>query len=439
VVITGGKQVADRAPKTNAASLEYLEFGGSVMKIYTGLIDKKIMGINVSAEMTIAEYLDFAEVIIENNDLQRTQVRSEGKPYELLRRDLAEGCVIPPIILAVSDGTDGNLRSLVQEVIATDSVSDNLSEIQREIQSAINERRVLILDGLQRTYTLLSVLSDLSDGSESSMKDKFLGRHIRFEIYLGLSKQGILYRMLTLNTGQTPMSFRHQLEILYHDYLDGKNLPVGIEVVREKDERRARGTNRYKFSDVVEMFYSFSTGSPLPYDKQALVGSLKEMSFLEDYKYEPESDAMADLLANYNKFARHVGALSMNWSFSPERTPTISRPFGNSVDAIFSRTQPMAAFGAECKRLIEKGIYENLSGVSNSIDKLKFESSPEASLDQLVLVLNEIGGRAKKIGDAQRYFFQLAFREMLLPDANGYLNLSSAWVNAQEKYEMLYT
>lgn len=409
------------------------------MKIYTGLVDKKIMGINVSAEMTVAEYLDFAEAIIENNGLQRTQVRSEGKPYELLRRDLAEGCVIPPIILAVSDGSDGKLRNLVQEVIEAESVGENLSEIQGEVQKAIIDRRVLILDGLQRTYTLLSVLSDLSDDSASDKKDKFLARHIRFEIYLGLSKQGILYRMLTLNTGQTPMSFRHQLEILYHDYLDGKNLPDGIEVVREKDERRARGSNRYKFSDVVEMFYSFSTGSPLPYDKQALVGSLKEMSFLEDYKYEPKGDAMADLLANYNKFARHVGQLSNDWSFSPERMPAISRPFGNSVEAIFSRTQPMAAFGAECKRLIEKGVYESLGGVSNSIDNLKFDGSPEASLDQLTLILNEIGGKAKKIGDAQRYFFQLAFREMLLPDANGYLNLSTAWVNAQEKYEMLYT
>ena len=50
------------------------------------------------------------------------------------------------------------------------------------------------------------------------------------------------------------MSFRHQLEILYNDYIDSKNLGHGIEVLREVDERRARGAGKYKFSDVVDMF-----------------------------------------------------------------------------------------------------------------------------------------------------------------------------------------
>lgn len=409
------------------------------MDIYTGLIDKKIMGINISAEMSYGEYLDFAQEIIRNNDLQRTQVRAEGKPYELLRRDLAGGCVIPPIILAVSDDGSDSLKTLVQQVIISESVNDHLSEIEDEIKAAISQRRILILDGLQRTYTMMGVLSDLSSPEDQEKKERFLRRKLRFEVYLGLSKQGILYRMLTLNTGQTPMSFRHQLEILYYDYLEGKNLPNGIEVVREKDERRARGLSKYKFSDVVEMFYSFSTGNPLPYDKQALVGSLREMSFLEDYEYNPEGDTMAELLANYNKLSRRVFDNSDGWVFDPKRIDDVSRPFGSNVDAIFSRTQPMAAFGAECKRLLEKGVYSNLSEISDAIDKLEFKGDPKTSIDQLIIILNQIGGRAKKIGDAQRYYFQLAFREIFLPEASGYLDLSGAWIGAQEKYEMLYT
>lgn len=35
------------------------------------------------------------------------------------------------------------------------------------------------------------------------------------EIYFKINRFGNLYRMLTLNTGQTPMSLRHQIEILY--------------------------------------------------------------------------------------------------------------------------------------------------------------------------------------------------------------------------------
>ena len=409
------------------------------MQVYTGLIDKKIMGINVSAEMSHKEYLSFARDIITNNDLQRSQVRSEGKPYELLRRDLVEGCVIPPIILAVSEGADGRLKKIVSEVIRSSSVHDRLEDITREIEQAIGDGRILILDGLQRTHTMLSVVSDLSSPERKSELDQFLSRTLRFEIYLGLSKQGILYRMLTLNTGQTPMSFRHQLEILYHDYLEGRNLPNGIDIVREVDQSKARGISKYKFSDVVELFYAFSTGNPLPYDKQALISSLREMSFLESYQFRADKDSMADLLACYNKFALHVYKSSNDWSFDPERTTEISRPFGVNVAAIFAKTQPMAAFGAECESLLKKGVYASISEISVQIDSLSFKTDPHESLDQLILILGQIGGKAKKIGDAQRYYFQLAFRELFLPDAADHLDLSNAWAAAQEKYEMLYT
>lgn len=409
------------------------------MQVYTGLIDKKIMGINVSAEMSHGEYLGFARDIIKNNDLQRSQVRSEGKPYELLRRDLAEGCVIPPIILAVSEGDDGRLKDIVSQAIQSNNVNDRLEDITREINLAIEDGRILILDGLQRTHTMLSVLADLSSPEQKEELEKFLSRPLRFEIYLGLSKQGILYRMLTLNTGQTPMSFRHQLEILYHDYLEGRNLPNGIEVVREVDQSKARGISKYKFSDVVELFYAFSTGNPLPYDKQALISSLREMSFLEGYQYRANKDSMADLLACYNKLATHVNDNANNWTFDPKRTPEISRPFGDNVAAIFAKTQPMAAFGAECESLLKKGVYSSISEISDQIDSLEFRANPLRSLDQLILILGQIGGKAKKIGDAQRYYFQLAFRELLLPDAAHHLDLSNAWAGAQEKYEMLYT
>lgn len=409
------------------------------MEIYSGLIDRKIMGVNVSAEMTFREYLAFAGDVIKNNDLQRTPVRSEGKPYELLRRDLMTGCVIPPVILAVSGGGNSELHDIVRKIIVSDNVSAHIDKLREQIEYAIAERRILILDGLQRTLTIMSVFSELSAPERAAEKEAFLNRRMRFEIYLGLSKQGILYRMLTLNTGQTPMSFRHQLEILYHDYLDGKNLPEGIQVFKEVDERRARGASKYKFSDVVELFYSYSTGSPLPYDKQALVSNLKEMSFLESYEYDSRGDSMNELLACYNKLSLHVGALAHAWTFDPERLPDVSRPFGNNVTAIFSRTQPMAAFGAECKSLMDKRVYADLAQISATIETLRFTDDPCKAMDQLIVILNQIGAKAKKIGDAQRYYFQLAFRELLLPQAAQFQNLSDAWAGAQEKYEMLYT
>lgn len=94
---------------------------------------------------------------------------------------------------------------------------------------------MIILDGLQRTYTILDLESELVKEHDDETLDRVLNNSIRVEIYLGINKIGILYRMLTLNTGQTPMSIRHQIEILYSDYLD-KSIN-DITLLRETDSR----------------------------------------------------------------------------------------------------------------------------------------------------------------------------------------------------------
>ena len=78
---------------------------------------------------------------------------------------------------------------------------------------------LIILDGLQRTYTILELIEELKSEEDNQEElSKVLSNSIRIEVFLGINKIGILYRMLTLNTGQTPMSIRHQIEILYSDY-----------------------------------------------------------------------------------------------------------------------------------------------------------------------------------------------------------------------------
>ena len=74
------------------------------MHFSSHLIDKKIMGINVGVEMTIAEYLKLAPSVISKNEYQRKKVKSAGKTYDLLRKDLLNGCIMPPIILFMIEG-----------------------------------------------------------------------------------------------------------------------------------------------------------------------------------------------------------------------------------------------------------------------------------------------------------------------------------------------
>lgn len=412
------------------------------MKFYSALIDKKIMGLNVAIEMTIGEYFEFAEKIIDNNDLQRTKVKTSNKPYELLEKDLVSGCVIPPIILAIS-GEES--KDFIYEVINGGKANEFMSDIQKIIAHDFSLNRVMILDGLQRTLTIKSIIDSFkeregndSDDINANNLEDFLKLPLRFEVYLGLSKQGILYRMLTLNTGQTPMSFRHQLEILYKDYLNSDNLGDDIQVYKEVDEKRARGLSKYKFSDVIDMFYAHSTGSPLPYDKQAIVGALKEISFLEDYQFKRNSDLMNELLIGYNKFVVYIDKISNGWEFDENRFNSRIKPFGTNIASIFAKGQVMAAFGAESKRLVEKRVYSSLDGVLDVLFDCSYSKNTEESIDALIMVVSEVAEKAKKIGDAQRLYFQLFFRSLLSEDYESFKDISASVYKAQEVYEMMY-
>jgi hypothetical protein len=406
------------------------------MKFTSRLVDRKIMGVNLGVELTIGEYLSFAGDILNKNEFQRRRVKTSGKTYDLLGRDLVDGCIIPPIILAVTDAYAIELQPLVASAISSGE-DRSWAAIEGIVERAVGDRELLILDGLQRSLTMEGISSSRSLTPEEMTG--FLDHVIRLEVYVGLSKTGILYRMLTLNTGQTPMSFRHQLEILYHDYIDNNSLPDGIEVLREVDDRRARRGGRYKYADVVDLFYAFSTGTPMPFDKQALVGELREMRFLENYSYRPDSDEMRDLLVVYNKLVSRISELAQDWTYKPEDyEDPIVRPFASNTASIFARAQAMAGFGAECKRLMSLGQISNLSDLEATIATLQFSGEVEPSLVGLLRVLDETGLKAKRIGDAQRAYFQCAFRALLMPESETYTDLSRCWLRGQEIYELSY-
>jgi hypothetical protein len=395
------------------------------------------MGINVGVEMSVGEYLELAPEVISKNEYQRKKVKSAGKTYDLLRKDLLNGCIMPPIILAVTDAYGPSLDMLVRDIIANGNPQCDWHAIDESLTRAIYEKEILILDGLQRSLTLLGI----SENEDLPIEDRsrFYDHPIRTEIYVGLSKTGILYRMLTLNTGQTPMSFRHQLEILYYDYIDNSELPEGITVLKEVEERRARGAGRYKYNDVIDMFYAYSTGSAMPYDKQALVSQLREIDFLESFSYHEGSDEMKSLLINYHHLVEIITRLSFDWAYAPEDDEgNIARPFGTNVPSILARTQPMSGFGAEVKRLQKNGIVGSDQNLDAIFRHFNFSEDPETSLEQLLMILDNIAKTAKRIGDAQRAYFQYAFRALLLPESEAFGDLSKCWLKGQEDFEMMY-
>ena len=175
------------------------------MEILSIIQDGLLKANNVLLQMTIGEYLDIGLRILKNNQYQRKRVSRSSSIYSLLGNDLKHLCTIPTIVLAL---TDESKRDILQKGMKSE-----------QLMAVFESEDLIILDGLQRTYTLRDVRNELvQDLIPDITPEIFLNHPLRVEVYSGLSKTGILYRMLTLNTGQTPMSRRHEIEILYSSY-----------------------------------------------------------------------------------------------------------------------------------------------------------------------------------------------------------------------------
>ena len=168
------------------------------MELISKIHDNRINAVNILFEMSIEEYYLLSTEILTKNKFQRRRVKSSSTVYSLLKEDLVVGCIIPPIVLAISDKEFKDNSKLKQE-----RYNDYIQEKQDKL---------IILDGLQRTFTIRDLYKELNESEDSSRLENLKAQKLRIEIYFGMSKTDILYRMLTLNTGQTPMSMRHQID-----------------------------------------------------------------------------------------------------------------------------------------------------------------------------------------------------------------------------------
>ncbi len=110
------------------------------MEVVSKLNDMRIGADNYLVECSIAEYLILAFDIMHKNEFQRRRVLSKSV-YALLKEDLKRGCIIPPIVLALT------------------SEPQNKDTNRETFESFVeqNKEHLVILDGLQRTYSIRSL------------------------------------------------------------------------------------------------------------------------------------------------------------------------------------------------------------------------------------------------------------------------------------------
>ncbi len=295
-----------------------------------------------------------------------------------------------------------------------------------------NLKQIIILDGLQRTYTLIDAESELRDKPDQEGLNNFYANKLRCDFYVGIDKIGILYRMLTLNTGQTPMSLRHQIEILYSDYLHQSI--DGIQLIRETDDRPTSEIGEYNFKDIIEGFTSYLLRDYLTFDRSDILENIKSLE-----KLSQENQGF-DIFKNYTKcyhnFIVKIDQLLEGWEFDPlsSEVQLSGQPFGKNAKSIFDKSQTMTAIGAAIGFLKDQELIEGFDNILNDIPKIKFKGDVNSSINNLLYKLDDIRKNATKIGNAQRAYFYYFFRELFNKYGDSYLSINEAIENAFKRY-----
>lgn len=189
-------------------------------------LDQSIDNVINSTFITAKTNYEFAKrklvPLIYNYEEQRNSLKSTI--YKTLEKDIVKGCVMPPITIAFIE-----------------------REEQKDLEKYINDNieNAFILDGVQRLTTLGNIKENISE----------LKQPLYVNVLICSSKDRLLYRMITLNNGQKPMTARHQIEILATQYIDFDNFDIDFST--EKSKKRSD----IKKDILVKGYLAFATES----------------------------------------------------------------------------------------------------------------------------------------------------------------------------------
>jgi len=402
------------------------------MEILGSLLDNRINAVNVMVHVSMAEYLEIANNILRENEFQRKKVIN-SQISKLLREDITIGCSIPPLVLAVQ-----------KDLIDDDFNYKTFNDFEL-IKKAFAESRLLILDGKQRTHVFIKLYNDLktkiekNDGESAQAKidlESMLENTLRIEIYLGIDKLNILYRMLTLNSGQTNMSTRHLMEMLYIDYLE---IPFkGVKLIPDKDnEVASKDPSEFVFKDVLDGFTSYLDKDENTLERSEILDNIKSAKNIT--QEEKDKNLFEDFVITYKKVVDKMIDLSNGFIVNQDdligtEYEIKSLPFGKSAAEIFKRSQAISGFGAAAAELKDLREDFNLQKIGEKVENVKFhDGTYEDAVFLLLKNFDTIRDKSKKIGIDQRFYFRMFYKSLFDPESSYPLYFDKAVEYAYKK------
>ncbi|NYH47082.1 hypothetical protein [Xanthomonas arboricola] len=321
------------------------------------------------AQSSIGNYLSLVGSEFDEFEIQRKRV--QHKAYGRMKEDIKAGTLLPTITLAVK-------KDFIADISRALSDPDQLENLLQ------TPGKVNILDGLQRTH----ILSDIkTEGHVFPDNQKVI-----LEFWLEGDVKNLIYRIIVLNSGQKPMSMRHQIELLFSTTKENlKDRIPGLDIITERDEARRTRPEKFPLERLALSYYSFITKST-EIDKENIIAQkLVEDSVLEGGEQElgAKFDKYTKFLDLFSKLDREIHRVYSAEEFTWFGSENFMVSFFAAV-ADFSITEEREARVNQALAVLLSG----LQGVQVNTDLLGYQSYKAA--------IQGVSSRKTNVGYATR-------------------------------------
>lgn len=353
----------------------------------------------VYAEVLIKDYLNIVGNDFDKFEIQRKRV--DPKKYVRLKEDIKKGALLPGITLAIDHL---KIEQFINLVTAKDSTA--------LVQLLNNSNDIYILDGLQRSY----IIKDLMDEKVVFLEDQ----KILLEIWFEKEINHLIYRLIVLNSGQKPMSMRHQVELLFMTLKNDIEIEIpGLEIFLERDGMIRSHAKKFPFDRIVNGYYSFITKSP-EIERDNLV--VKKMN--EDDILSSKEDELNDSYSLFVKYLRFYCDID-NEFYRVYNNHVELSPFKNWLAEENTIKAFFAAIGKYTNE--EKKITRVDSALNKLIATLRNPASVKDPLylNEFKLIKGGIDSKKVNVGNGTRKLIMDGFREFFMNEGDE--NFSECW------------
>lgn len=275
------------------------------LNIFDKAKDSVLDGIVATGNFDYTYAIENLIPLINKTDFQRKL--QNGSFYDKLKRDIENGCIMPPITIA-----------FVTKDISCNTSTDN---IQTYIENNISKS--FILDGIQR----LNTLSKLKKSNKLNFNQPLYVNYIFCN-----SVDKLLYRMITLNNGQKPMTPRHQVEAIMSNMYCFDTYDFIIDT--EKDTKN----KSFRKSDFIQAYLAFMADSPIIDNKKIIQEKMDELLVGKIISAKPNefNSQFSDILQAISKF--HENNENYKWLKQTNNLVGFSVGMKKSADIILETT-----------------------------------------------------------------------------------------------------